>query len=237
MSAAGSHPHLRRALVGGYRVADVEVALASLELTLSQLKLELEATRKRLAVAEARAADERDRTEHARRIEVEAAERVLLVEREHADRARDAHRRLEEAEAEAAKHREAAEEVRRLRDRLAGAIRELAVDLDGPTPEPPTRARAAAGSAQFGTEVELDAGPFVDLGSLNAFETALASLPSVGEVYVRGFEDGRATIDLTLRAAGPLLAEMAERLPYSLEVESHDAAHISMTVQPAPLPA
>ena len=33
MSAAGSHHRLRRTTVGGYRVGDVEIALAAVELT------------------------------------------------------------------------------------------------------------------------------------------------------------------------------------------------------------
>ena len=41
MSAAGSHHVLRRALVGGYRVADVEVALAELRIALAHLELEV----------------------------------------------------------------------------------------------------------------------------------------------------------------------------------------------------
>jgi len=233
MSAAGSHHRLRRTTVGGYRVADVEIALAALELTVSQLRIELEATSKRLAVAEARVADEHDRSERARRIEIEAAERVLRLERDRADEARDTHRRLEEAEAEAARHREAAEEVRQLRERLAHAIRELAVELDVDQHEPETRREGEL----FDTAIELDAGQFGDLGSLTAFEQALATLPGVSEVYIRGFEAGRATIDLSLHAPTPLLEEMTERLPYVLDVASQGTGHISMTVQPAPLPA
>jgi len=212
MSGANSHPPLRRALVGGYQVADVEVALASLELTLSQLQLELEATKKRLAAAETRAADEHDRDQ----------------------RARDTERRLEEAEAEVARYRETADEVRRLRERLAGAIRELALDLD--VDELPATPPAPA-PALFETEVELHAGPFDDLASLNAFEQALAMLPGVAEVYVRGLDAGRTTIDLTLHEPAPLLQLMEERLPFVLDVESQDAAHLSLTVQPAPLAA
>lgn len=233
MSAAGSHHRLRRTTVGGYRVADVEIALAALELTVSQLRIELEATSKRLAVAEARNADEHDRSERARRIEIEAAERVLRLERDRAEEARDTHRRLEEAEAEAARHREAAEEVRQLRERLAHAIRELAVELDVDERQLETCREGKL----FDTAIELDAGPFGDLGSLTAFEQALAALPGVSEVYIRGFEAGRATIDLSLHAPAPLLEEMNERLPYVLDVASQGTGHISMTVQPAPLPA
>lgn len=215
MPAAGSHQRLHRSLLGGYRVADVEVALASLELMLAQVQLELEATRKRLATAEARVA-----------VEVDATDRVLLLERELAE----TRRRLAQSEADAARHREAAEEVRALRDRLAGAIRELAVDLDA---DRPTVAPPAADPLLFGPEVELEAGVFADLASLNAFEQALAALPCVAEVYIRGLDGGRTTIHLTLREPSPLLQAMTERLPYVLDVDSHDAAHISMTVQPA----
>jgi hypothetical protein len=56
--------------------------------------------------------------------------------------------------------------------------------------------RPAAASAD---EVTLSAGPFADTGSLRAFERALAELPGVLRVTVRGYEGtDRAIIDVEL---------------------------------------
>jgi hypothetical protein len=212
VQAPGSHHVLRRALVGGYRVSDVEVALASLNLALSQLRLELEATRRRLVVAEGRVAGEEARLERARRTELEAAETVLRLQRQHEEQARAAREQVAAAEAEAARQR----------------------SEPGP-PRPPQPALAAPDV--FGPAIELDAGPFGDLASLTRFEQSLYALPGVSEVYIRGFAAGRATIDLALHAPSPLLQEMTDRLPYRFDIGTTDRTHISVTVQPEALTA
>jgi len=227
MVAPDSHV-LRRALIGGYRVADVEVALASLSLALSQLQLELEGTRRRLAVAESRRGDE-----------VTLDEAILRVRREHEAEARAAGERLEAAEAELAHYREAADDVQRIRERLTRVIRELARELQitPATPEAAPRPAPAEPLDVFDTSIELEAWPFRDLAALMQFETSLHALPGVNEVYIRGFEAGRATIELALDAPSPLLQEMALSLPYRLDVRSQDRSHISMAVEPAALSA
>jgi hypothetical protein len=220
MPATGSHHVLRRALIGGYRVSDVEVALASLNLALSQLQLELEATRRRLVVAEGRIAGEEARLERARRVELDAAETVLTLQRQHENEARVARERIAAAEAELARQREAADARRQIPERR----------IDPPRATPPAQ-------EVFGPAIELDAGPFGDLASLTRFEQSLHALPGVSEVYIRGFAAGRATIDLALHAPSPLLQEMTDRLPYRLDVGSTDRGHISVTVRPEALSA
>jgi hypothetical protein len=219
MPATSSRHVLRRALIGGYRVSDVEVALASLNLALSQLQLELEATRRRLVVAEGHVAGEEARLERARRVELDAAEKVLTLQREYENEARVARERIAAAEAEVARQREAADALRHVPERV-----------DPPQATPPA-------PEVFGPAIELDAGPFGDLASLTRFEQSLHALPGVSEVYIRGFAAGRATIDLALHAPSPLLQEMTDRLPYRLDVGSTDRSHISVTVQPEALSA
>jgi hypothetical protein len=237
MSTPGSQHVLRRALIGGYRVSDVEVALATLTLALSQLELELDATRKRLLEAERLAADGQRRAERARRVEVEAAETVrrLRLQRQQEEHARAAQVRIEAAEAEAARQRDVARAAREPRE-IVTPVDRRAPQLDRAEPDllPPP---APTLPDVFGTAIELDAGPFGDLASLTQFEQSLHSVPGVTEVYIRRFEAGRATMDVTLQAPSPLLQEMTDRLPYRLDVESTDASHISMTVQPAAMPA
>ena len=82
-------------------------------------------------------------------------------------------------------------------------------------PEPPP-APAPAPDPLEGTVV-IDAGPFGDLGGLTAFEQALGRAPGVEDVYVSGFDDRRATIEVQLTAptalddllAGDLAARIA----------------------------
>lgn len=219
---------LRRALIGGYRVSDVEVALASLNLALSQLQLELVATRRRVALAEGRVADEEARLERARRVEVEAAETVLRLQRHHEEQARIAAERIAAAEAEVARQREAGEALRHAREWQAAEA--AASERDAPRPAP-------AFPDVFGPAIELDAGPFGDLASLTRFEQSLQTLPGVTEVYIRGFAAGRATIDLALHGPAPLLREMTDRLPYRLDIGATDRTHISVTVEPEALSA
>ena len=90
-----------------------------------------------------------------------------------------------------------------------------------------------AGGEVFDRRVEVVAGPFNDFASLSAFERALGALPKVEDVYVRRFEGDRATIDLTMEEPGHLLDEMADRLPYRLDVERADADRITITLSAA----
>jgi hypothetical protein len=227
MAAPGSHD-LRRAVIGGYRVADVEVALASLRLALSQVQIELDVTRRRLAAAEGRRADEA--------LQEEAILRLRREQDGEAQAAAD--ERLAALEAELARYRRDADDVRRIRERLTDVIRELARELDVvPTvPEAVPEAPVAPVDV-FDTAIELEAWPFGDLAALMAFEASLHELPGVTEVYIRGFEGSRATIELALDQPSPLLHEMALSLPYRLDVRSQDPGHIAMAVEPSALPA
>jgi hypothetical protein len=210
-------------VIGGYRVADVEVALASLGLALSQLQIELDTTRRRLAAAEARAAGDAQHQEVA-----------LRFRREHDSPDEAESERLAALEAELARYRREADDVRRIRERLTEVIRELAQDLDvaRAAPGEPAEAPAATPLDVFDTAIKLEAWPFGDLASLVQFETSLHALPGVNEVYIRGFDGGRATIDVALDEPSPFLHEMALSLPYRLDVRSLDPGHISMAVEP-----
>lgn len=80
--------------------------------------------------------------------------------------------------------------------------------------------------------VELDAGPFVDFAELSAFERALARLPKVDDVYIRGFGDERAVIELSLTEQTPLAHDLTTKLPYGLRVERGDDARLLVEVLP-----
>lgn len=82
------------------------------------------------------------------------------------------------------------------------------------------RAHSAARDAQgtFRGEVTVNAGPFTDIGTLGAFEHALASLRVVEDVHVRSYEGNRALVDLRLGVPAQLVEEVRRALPVSFEV-------------------
>lgn len=258
MASAVLNPSLRRAFIAGYRVADVEVALAQLRLVVSQLETELATTRGRLAAEEGVVRELRSELNVAQRREISRAETLTALQQEQEDATRHAQAVLEAARVDAAAVRHEAQlqiegaqrredQLRHLQERMVGTLRVLASELEAmevedveeteqaeeteavvatlvATPEP---------SPVFGRRIELDAGPFIDFASLSKFESALRSLPHVDDVYVRRFEGERATIDLSLGEPAPLLEEMTERLPYSLDVESAVDDRISLTLRAA----
>jgi hypothetical protein len=97
-----------------------------------------------------------------------------------------------------------------LSGRLLASTRELLAGYErvlvGPASPPPAR-----GSAQPRTrhrpeasDVTLAAGPFVSLEALRAFELAVAQLPGVRDVAVRGYEGAdRAIIEVRLDQSNP----------------------------------
>ncbi len=247
MSAADPHHALRRALVGGYRVADVEVALAQLDLALAHARIDLDSAERRLAVLERVGAEQRACLEEARQAANQSAQTQLELEREHDEATRAAQQRIESAGAAAARDRETVERLQITHERLAHTVRQLTRDFDEPTaaPEPTPAAapvlafppQAIRATAVTGTDVELDAGPFNDLASLTAFERSLAELPPVAAVYIRRYEAKRATLELQLHQPSDLIQEMTTRLPYRLDVATADSDRISVTVFPEALPA
>lgn len=87
-----------------------------------------------------------------------------------------------------------------------------------PAPQDPPAGGEANNHHSFDGEVVVNAGPFLDIGALGEFEHALATVPNVQDVYVRGFEGNRALIDLKLGGAVHLVDEMRRALPVSFGV-------------------
>jgi hypothetical protein len=254
MAAADPHRHLRRAFIGGYRVSDVEVALASLEFSLRQIRLEFESLQRRVDVDEGVIDNQQSRLAALRSAESEALAKVELLEEARADAEREAGWRIEAAEQEAVAARVEAQRIRAEHDDLLRRLEELTHELGARNPEPlatgePPSERqptpvvslfprgAAPEPALFETSVDLDAGPFDDLASLTAFEQSLAEVPQIAEIYVRSYEDGRATFELQLREPTNVIDAMASRLPYRLTVTESNTRRIVLTVLPLAMPA
>lgn len=133
---------------------------------------------------------------------------------------------------------EAEEEARRVvdnaRDRIAeiGArTRALLEHSLGAAPEPapetppaPTRRRRALApratpeQRSYHGAVTVEAGPFADVGQLDEFEDALASVPGIEDVYIRTFERYYAHFELSIAEPTSLIAELQARVPEQLRL-------------------
>lgn len=183
----------------------------------------------RVAASEARAEELlADARAEAARLRAEAEEQAEALRHAAGKRVGDAASRLED--------------LLLVRDQLLGELRGLLLSFGhvlaehdgGPlerpaaTAEPaadPRRAPAAplaavdqGASGLYPTTVQLDVGPFEDFSELSAFEREFARLPKVKDVYVRGFGDERAEIEVSLSEETPLAHDIASRLPYELSI-------------------
>jgi hypothetical protein len=87
------------------------------------------------------------------------------------------------------------DDLQRLREELELAVRGLADEYEGALHGLEQDSPAAQ---RVEGEVVVNAGPFTDMATLGAFERALARLPDVEDVCVRGLEGNRALIDVRL---------------------------------------
>jgi hypothetical protein len=91
--------------------------------------------------------------------------------------------------------------------RLLASIRELLAGYERvlvPAASPPRSARRAARHRTDSADVTLAAGPFASLQALREFEQAVARLPGVRDVAIRGYEGtDRAVIEVRLDQRSP----------------------------------
>jgi hypothetical protein len=62
--------------------------------------------------------------------------------------------------------------------------------------------RAAQAQERVPARVAVDAGPFTSAEAFVAFRDALSAAPGVRDVYLRGYEGGRAVLEVTLAPTG-----------------------------------
>jgi hypothetical protein len=110
----------------------------------------------------------------------------------------------------------------------------LAVNLAGVVPAPAAVSPNAVGAIdqRYVGAVAIDAGPFTDIASLSAFEQAIARVPGVRDVYVRGFQGQRAVIDVDLGTPTALVPELAAVTTVPFVVERADATGLVVTIPP-----
>jgi hypothetical protein len=101
---------------------------------------------------------------------------------------------------------------------------------DAPTPRR-RRARAVkAARRAFEGTVVVEAGPFADVAQLSAFEDALASVPSVDDVYIRTFERNRAHFELSVTEPTALIVELQARSSETLHVVSSGDGELRLDI-------
>lgn len=250
MSAAGPQQRLRRALIGGYRVADVEVALAGLRLALSRLQLEVESATAARGQAEQTVERMRREVGAAEERAAALAARLAALQQEHDELARSARRSVTAAQEEVLRAREQSDEAVAARKRLGAELARLARELDrdgstteaadeaaaGPAPRADDDETVAAntdGAAAFvGPRLELDAGPFDQIASVLEFERALRGVPNVTDVYVRHLAAGRARVELDVFPATRLAEDLVSHLPFPVDLTPRDSTHATLTIHP-----
>lgn len=85
-------------------------------------------------------------------------------------------------------------------------------------------AAAANGNGDGGRRVSVDVGPFRDFSQLVSFEDAANSIGATGEISIRRFSEGRASIEVSLSEPVDLLSELERscELDFSVRSRSDD---------------
>jgi hypothetical protein len=142
-----------------------------------------------------------------------------------------------EARARMSELRTQVHDLLRFREQLRGSAQELIADyrsvLDGDAAAPPTGVpEVPDGSGPV--RLLLDAGPFTDLATLASFEQALGRIPEMQDVYVRSFQDARASVELTLSGPAPLVDRMRAVAAHGFTVTDVSHDRLSIELEPAP---
>lgn len=140
----------------------------------------------------------------------------------------------------------------RVLDALETAIARVAGEWEAGEPVPPLARRSRRSGVEPGIEiatepeiivtangrpggagkrrVSVDVGPFADFSQLVRFEDAANSIGGTGDISIKRFSEGRATIDVAIREPIDLLRELEARCDLDFEVRSRDADAIILDV-------
>jgi hypothetical protein len=179
----------------GYRAADVEAAIAQRDSYVVDALREV--NRAQAEVLELELVAKR------------LSERVVLRERELRDVRGELERaRIERDEAIAA---------------LAAAAKpEPAAEADAEPAVPAANGNGHHAQARpadiFAGLVEVEVGPLSDFAQLVGLEDAMSEIGGTGEISVKRFTKGRATLEMHLREPVELLRELEERAPFEFRV-------------------
>ncbi|MGZ5336736.1 MAG: hypothetical protein ACXWDT_01705 [Solirubrobacterales bacterium] len=128
-------------------------------------------------------------------------------------------------------------ELSRVRDVLEGAglwpDAADALEPRSPAPEPAAPAPVPATPRQgnlFDGEVEVEIGPLADFAQLSDFEDAANAIGAAGEIEVKRFSGGRATLQMSLDQPVELLRELEERSALEFKVRSTKGDRVVLDV-------
>jgi hypothetical protein len=107
---------------------------------------------------------------------------------------------------------------------LSRVLTDLGVDVS--TPGPP----ATPDDLIFDGRITVEAGPFADLGTLAAFEQAIAHTAGVEAVAVRALDAGRATIDLQLGGPVALGRGLRQTASVGFTITAADEGLVHMSI-------
>lgn len=202
----------------GYDRDEVDGALAADEARAR----DLEANAKRLGAK----LDERDRRLEQALKELDAARKSVAGEAKGLSRLAD--QLYTEALRQAAKAGDRAIDASaRLTTRL--------LEFGSPPTAPKGSSKAASppvdlGDGMFDGEVEVEIGPLRDFAQLSGFEDAANAIGATGEIEVKRFSGGRATLAMGLERPVELLRELEERAPLEFRVRSSKQDRVVLDV-------
>lgn len=102
-----------------------------------------------------------------------------------------------------------------------------APSIGTPAPPPPAAGEIGADTVFTGAVV-VDAGPFLDITTLQSFEQALSRVEGAQDVYVQSFEGNRALIDISLSNPVPLVQLLRNHL--AVPIIAREAGEGRLTV-------
>jgi hypothetical protein len=132
-------------------------------------------------------------------------------------------------------------ETARLGDVLEAAGLLPPKEHERPQPKPapqPAKSKPAAGKPVaeiedgiFEGEVEVEIGPLADFAQLTGFEDAAKAIGGAGEIKVKRFSGGRATLAIDLDEPVELLRELEQRAPLGFKVRSLSSELVVLDVE------
>lgn len=91
-------------------------------------------------------------------------------------------------------------------------------------------APSSNGAGVYDGRVELEIGPLSDFAQLAGFEDAASEIGGADGVSVKGFAQGRATLELHLTEPVELLRELEERAPFEFKVRDTRSDRVVLDV-------
>jgi hypothetical protein len=206
-------------------IADRDKRLARLEREASSLAERILDRERRLQAALGRLGEKWDGAEEPAEGSGTIAALGRRLEEIHAQARRQATRIRMRALSDAVQIADRVAELAKLRDVLEGTgLRAAGEGADGldPLDRPATAAavRAQREDGVFDGRVEVEIGPLRDFAQLSEFEDAANEIGAAGEIKVRRFSGGRATLAIDLERPVELLRELEERADLEFKVRS-----------------